>query len=447
MIIHYFRLNYYFLAAFFLYHFRLKNVNSKLFYASLYLFSKTSFRLPQQARKDLFIVIRTWISTVRSFSLKPAMKTPIEFNGLAALDSGMDAMKDRQDYLSYYGQKVSCFFARNELCGSISPVHRLLHVINSVFLAILLSPFSFSRNRASYALIIREMHEAANLTFLLKRNNIKRLYQFCIYEKDSNFLAYFLSKNGIEVSKIPSEVPLVFANKIIVADELNLCFAYQKEEIKEFQKTIFCDKINLWMPEMFMKYMHVYKDKTFNIEKNSIGFYSSALWLRKKLNHAQVEIGSYDAEEELSGFLSEYMEQRKELKLYIFAHPKEKSSPEVLNETREHYGKIFNALGSRVELLTETSTEAYHKVNTGISLFSTITFERIAMGFKTILAPLDYKEFPLPQSDLKKISVYSKIELINKMNESLDQTKKVFFEKNGLSEYVVPGINVEYNLV
>ena len=60
-------------------------------------------------------------------------------------------------------------------------------------------------------------------------------------------------KSGVYINKIPSEVPLVFANKVIVADELSFCFAYQKEEFEEFRETMFVKKTQQWVPETFFK--------------------------------------------------------------------------------------------------------------------------------------------------------------------------------------------------
>ena len=92
----------------------------------------------------------------------------------------------------------------------------------------------------------------------------------------------------------------------------------------------------------------------------------------------------------------------------------------------------------RVELTDTTikSTEAFAKVNIGISVFSTIIFERISLGFKTILAPLDKKDFPLSGSPFRNICAYTREELFSKLDKNLSMNNKEFFEVNNVSAYV-----------
>jgi hypothetical protein len=437
-------------GAWFIYIFRLKALHPKLYYSSIYLFSKQSFRLPQSAKSDFFIVFKSYVNTLRTiFQDSPEIKKTSGGN-IAVLDSTIKGADVRANYLSIFGVKPDLFLARESLSGSFSFGQKLL----GFFLVTKLFSFfwsgSFSRNRAAYALLLRESVEWINLLTILKRNKITELYMFCIYEKDSNMLAHLLMKRKIKVNKITSEVPLTFANKIIVADKIILCFNYQKEELKAYKKTMFYTETETWLPEAQGAYLHLYNNKSFEIPQQVIGFYSSAFWLRKKLNHSIADVGSYDAEEEVLKYVSEYLVLNPNLKLVIFTHPYEKKTEELWNDTLTYYKSVLSPqIMTRVEITEKgiSSTHAFNKVNIGISVFSTIMFERINLGFKTILTPIDKTDFPLVNSPFRNICAYSKEELFMKLDKNLPLNKSEFFTRNDIENYISDKTNINYNLI
>lgn len=423
--------------------------NKKLYYASIYLFSKQSFRLPQSAKSDVLIIIRRYLATVKKIVNTKPMFHNMGTEAIAAFDSDFIAEEKRLQYLAWFNVKPGYFFSREYLNGSVNFLHACIHLFFVSLFTLLVLPFSFSRRRVSYALLLTETVEWANLLWLFKKHTITKVYHHNIYEKDANFLAYLLMKRNVSVSKITSEVPLVFANKIILTNELCLCFAYQAEEAEAFKETMFYDKLTVWLPEMQISYIDKYKNKVFDIPVNAIGFYSSAFWLRKKLNHSIADVGSYDVEENLLGFVAEYLKRNETLRMVVFTHPYEKNTPENYKLAMEHYSRYFpHELMSRVEFTGqgERSTDEFQKVNIGISVFSTIMFERISLGFKTILAPLDKKDFPLEKSPFRNICAYSKEELFRKLDENLPYSKKEFFDKNNIPGYFHASVNLDYKL-
>ncbi len=422
--------------AYFKYRFKGKDSDPKLYYSALYLFSKQSFRLPQSAKKDIFIILKTYFSIIKQiFTQKPDIRR-ISGGNVGVFDSGYNAQDMRLAYLKHFGVEGNYFISRENLSGSLNV---FMDLLRTNFLCSLVGIFAFSKRRVNYALLLKETLEWRNLITLLKKHNITKLYHFCIYEKDANMLSYILSKHHIQTVKITSEVPLTFANKIIVADEIKLCFGYQNEEVNAFKETIFTNKIETWMPEMQMTYLDKYKDREFDLPVNTIGFYSSAFWLRKKLNHSIADVGSYDVEEELVKYISEYLSAHANLKLILFTHPYEKRTAEVFSQTKEHYTRLFGAaLMERVTLTDASvrSTDVFNTVNIGLSVFSTIMFERLSLGFKTILAPFDTKNFPLPGSPFRHICAYTKEELFSKLDKNLPLGNTEFFELNDIKNYL-----------
>jgi hypothetical protein len=367
----------------------------------------------------------------------------------AVFDANESSREKREEYLNYFGAKPAYFISRNQLCGSLTGAHRVIHVLFISLFVLPLIPFSLSRRRVNYALLLTEMVEWVNLYYVLKTNRITQLYHFCIYEKDSNFLAYWLQKKEISVSKIPSEVPLTFANKIVIADELCLCFPYQHEEVKMFHETMFVNKLSDWLPEMQISYINQYKDKNFEVPVNRIGYYSGAFWFRVKMNHSIADIGSYDVEHHLLQNIASYLEARPNINLLVFLHPHEKKNPAHFEETKQYYRTVFGEeLLKRVEFTEANvrSTDCFHLINIGLSVFSTIVFERLSLGFKTLLAPMEKTDFPLENSPFRNICCYTKEQLFSKLDENLKYNKEEFFCNNKIDYYFQKDLNINYSL-
>lgn len=85
--------------------------------------------------------------------------------------------------------------------------------------------------------------------------------------------------------------------------------------------------------------------------------------------------------------------------------------------------------------ITVSSIEGFDDINLAVSLYSTLMFERIYLGFKTIIAPFDYDEFPIKQSSLNHICVHNMEELYFKLDVNLKLTTIEFFEMNHLKSY------------
>lgn len=441
----------YLVKAFFFYVFGSKNSLNPVYLSSVYLFSKSSFRLPESSKTDRLIILKIFFYSIKnSFTKKIEFKKYQSNKPIAVLDGDFNSEQNRMQYLNFFNVHPNFFLSKENLYGSMNLIGACIHSLFIFIIFIFLLPFSLSSNRATYALLLREMPELVNLIGFLKANGITHLYQFCIYEKDANFNAFILSKKHIKVSKITSEVPLVFANKIIIADEINICFAYQQEELNAFKNGMHYSKVNQWLPEMQITYLDHYNNKDFKVARNVIGFYSSAFWLRKQSNHSIADVGSYDVEEDLLLCLKEYLYDNPDLKLIVFSHPYEKRTPELFEKTLKYYHAIFGGLLlNRIEVTGKESNSVttFHKVNVGISVFSTISFERLSLGFKSILAPFDKKEFPLSSSPFRNICAYNKSELFTLLDYNFLLERDVFFSKNNIEAYVNPKVQVSYELV
>lgn len=411
--------------------------NSLLYCAGKSL-TQITFRLPNESKNDFFITIRIFKRVL--FNLFKRKKAFLKLNQnthTAIFDVNHNTTELRINYIkTYSGENCSSFISKNDLISFLSVYLTMFYVVVLIltFIPIFLISL-FSKNKFHYPLMIQEFFETIQLVYLVKKYHIYKVHYFCIYERDSNICAFILMKFGIYINKIPSEVPLCFFNKSIIANELSFCFDYQKEEFGFYNKTMFVDKTNVWAPEQILNAPKRFLTPDRNESKASydIGFFSSGNWLRAQLG--DVDMGHHDKDNEeliLRGLI--HYVQQSNLKLRVFLHPLEKITQHKLASDLYYKEFLqFNNVSLADTLIS--SIEGFDDINIAVSLYSTLMFERIYLGFKTILAPFDYDDFPIKQSSLNHICVRNMKQLYAKLDVNLDLTTVDFFQTNQLQNY------------
>ena len=408
-----------------------------LFYSGKDLFYKLSFRNSMKSKNDFFFSLRClkrmWfriLHTNNSF-------LELSESGSTIVDAHSGNRDLRIKYVEHFTKKkVRMFIAKNELPFGFSVLHKTFFMFILIFfspMVILLSLFDKQKQR--WPMIFNELFEYICLAWLLKNKKIKELHYFCIYEKDANIVAWLLMRQNIYVNKIPSEVPLYFFNKVIVASELSFCFAYQQEEFIEYQQTMFVDKTNLWAPEQILKAPQRFLSKNKINPQYDIGFFSSGNWLRSKLGDIDLGYNDKENEELVLKALITYVKNNN-LKLRLFIHPLEKK---LINKavTQAYYYEFLQNTNVSIADYKIPSIDGFDEINIGVSLYSTLMFERIYLGFKTIIAPFGYDQFPIKQSSLKNICVTHINELFDKLDSNLNLNTQDFFQKNQISKYSI----------
>ncbi|MBK7666183.1 MAG: hypothetical protein IPJ32_01895 [Sphingobacteriaceae bacterium] len=104
-----------------------------------------------------------------------------------------------------------------------------------------------------------------------------------------------------------------------------------------------------------------------------------------------------------------------------------------MEATREYY-KSFS---ENIELadLTVPNAHQFYNAEVGVTLFSTLSYERLFWGFKTIIYPLGYEGFPIKNSNFNSVCVKSEEELRLKLNSALEVSDEKFYEVNGIENY------------
>ena len=141
---------------------------------------------------------------------------------------------------------------------------------------------------------------------------------------------------------------------------------------------------------------------------------------------------SFDDEIELLEILNEYC-KLKDSEIVVFPHPKE------LLEKNKVSAKDFYSqyLGSNFKFFDSGTTALnFEKVDIAVSTYSTVTFERLFMGFKSLFYTKSINEFPLPSASLNNICASSKEIFLEKLDVFLNYSRKEYFESNNLNSYV-----------
>lgn len=356
---------------------------------------------------------------------------------IAIYNGNLDALTLRSDYLHLLcGERAGIAFSKDMLSSDMPFLMRILAAVHMFFSALFLSLFMpFSRHRENLAVLPLSLIETSHLMHLVKRFQIKKVHFFCIYLSDANLCAWLLQRYGVKVNKIPSEVPLGFLNQEIISDSLALCFRYQDDEMKAFASGMHVKEVLHWVPETVFLNAHLYVGKTFPHPGPTVGYYSSAMWLRVALGHMDFKDNAEVAEEKLCEALREYFLTRQDAKLQIYLHPLEKIDAATLRRTQEYYGRIFSGVPFVFVNETRPTGNCFHECNLAVSVYSTVIFERIFFGFKSVLFPVGLIDFPLPQSAFSRICATDKARLFEIIDRNLPLSDEAFFEQNGLPLY------------
>lgn len=393
-----------------------------------------SLRFPERSGKDPLLSLRVAWRLIKAVEKKTPHKTIKAVS--AILDTHNSSEELRVNYISRItGKKEHVYLAKEGLHSTASTLDKFnVYVCIIILTSVSFVSGLFRKNKVHFPLLILQGVECFNLIKTLKQNNIWYLYYFSIYENDANLVAYLLQKQGIKINKIASEVPLTFWNKTVLSSELSLCFKYQEEEVKFYANTMFIEKTNLWIPELSYEAPRKYIDNNFTMTKGTIGFYSSANWLRQFMGDKSLGLNETENEDQLLKDLLSYTEQKKELALLIYLHPLEKKA-ETWQLVQEHYSSAVGRSNVRISDPKKRSADFFEEAEIGVALYSTILFERIFFGFKTLLMPLGYDDFPLKHSTLSNICIIDSKSLCAKLNLSLAQSNENFFSENNLKGY------------
>jgi len=384
------------------------------------LLSDLTYRLPNSAKKDLFIGFKEWKRVISRKSLFRQLTPEAPFV-LVSTSNQSDIAKE---YISANTSNQTLnVLVREEL--SLPSYSLQFHLFA---LRISIQCLLDSR-RINLSLLIREVVEWTAVANSISAQKSTGLFDFTPFEKDSNALAFLLMEKGIHVTKIPSPGPLMGHHTFMIADDVVLSSAYQMEELPHFEHW-YIESLLHWPPEQYMRYALHYVNAPLP-PRNTIGFYSHGEWVRRKRGHANFGMGIQENELFLLNCLATFLAKHPEFQLIIFPHPKERNDKEF----ESFYSSIFKENNMSVAPLEMKSSENFFKVNIGVMAYSTLLFERLSLGYKTFIGTNFPTSFPLEGSPLQSLCLSNYEMFETSLIVAHEETEKDFFVRKGLENY------------
>jgi hypothetical protein len=411
--------------------------DSDLFLTKKCLLENISFQLPATAALDRLIGFREWFRNSKKIFSSHKATTKFREGGTSAVLGGfMRQSPAIQSYIEFEsGEKLTWYFGKAEW-PEMPEGSRFFYWLKWTLAC---TPYIrksiFATNRANWALLIRELNDTTVFIHWLRKNNVKRLYDFLPYELESNWISLLCRKLGIETIKIPSSGPLATHNSILIADKIALSSPYHQEELKIFSNSIRYKSLLKWGPERAQTYIQRYRKNKPESSGKVIGFYSHASWLRLAQDHADVGLNIPEAEEKLLNDLFRFVNENKEFELRIFLHPREKEN-DMIEATKVHYNSKLGEGKYQFNDFAKHTTVCFEDAGIAMAAFSTILFERLFAGYKTLIGNYGIPDFPLQGSKLNEICFSDYSQLSKLIEKSIHESDSDFFERNQLEDYL-----------
>jgi hypothetical protein len=382
----------------------------------------SSFNLPEKFRYSY----KSVLSELRKLACIPVKLDTHELtesnnNSSIVYDLSDVSKKERIHYLRFYGiENELVFVTSHELIYFSSFGHKVWFLLVTFPIQIqLLILGLFKKDISGLSFVLKNILITSNFLRLCKRQKIKDVYMFGIYDTNSAFLSYSLMKNHSYVHQITSEVPIYKWNKIIVTNELILCSEYQFAEIEAFKKTVVYDSCKLFGPELYYKVADLYQLPA--VKNNKVAFYSTGGWVRNKLGNIDQGVDIESFEEKILKDIDDCLSEYKELELIIYPHPREKvyfdHSIELLHQ---HYLKFLPNCKFTVKTENILTDEFFNECYLAICFISTVMFERVHSKRQSVLMYQNEKEFPLKNN-------VDYLHFINSKDELKTIIKKCYF--------------------
>ena len=395
-----------------------------------------SFRLPEKAKDDRLIGFRVWRRMHQSI-VRNQQKSYTPGLGKSMVIQGVARNKERiLRYLNFQSKEnIPYFIAKDELPfknQQLTAAERRALNLYSLKIAVQCLFHSDRKNRALFPSFCLENWALCDFA---RKEKIERAYDFSPYLIDANLYTKSLQENGVEVSKIPSSGPLKAHNKYLLGDALALSTPYQFMEVEKYQGTIRIDRVLKWIPERALEYIQIYQNPSLpEPPKFSIGYYSHGGWLRAASGHADNGLNIPQAELALMEDLAAWLSKEPDKELLIFLHPKERQAA-VIEQCEAFYKKHFPQVKYRFSDPGKSTSEGFHLVDLGIAVYSTVLYERLFAGYKSLIGNYGMNDFPDPKASLAHICFQSRQELFDQLEQSFLEDRKVFFQKNELEGY------------
>jgi len=412
-----------------------QNKNTDEFLAAVSMFESMTYRLLSTSANDRLIGFRMIYRLLKQLGnghkdivleLDPHSKTMIIGGGIKLNEMVVQYIRQSSgDDIKSYIEKDSLLLSKR------IPMSQVMTFLPFAFKQAFRCIFNW--RRINIALTIHELLEISAVLKYVRENEIEHVYDFFPYEKDSNFMTLILRAEGVRITKNPSPGPLATHNRILIADIVTVSTPYQLEELKKFSETIRVKEYLLWPPERAFTYYQRYINHI-PAERNTIGFYSHGQWIRKAQGHSDDGVTSIDGESQILGWLKQLLVEMPQFKLIIFPHPRERY-PENIESMKAYYRSKLGEVNYEVITDGVKTMQALEKVDIAVVLFSTVIYERLFCGYKTLIGNNRIRSFPMNMSPLNNICFQNYEGMRKLIIEFADKDEDYFFTKTNLQDY------------
>lgn len=424
----------------------------KYYLAHRSFFTTPIWRLPATYQQDRLVVMRMLSYTLKRLWKEKLPAPAAAADGLAVFAGRNESEQVRMKYMTLVsGAQPSTYIARENLAKGRGLFSQLLITACVLQFAFWLFPICLlSRRRANYALVLLSFSEACQLVWVLRKAKVREVICFDIYENDSNALAILLMLRGITVNKNTSDVPVCMINPCIIADVVSCCQKFQEAEIRALSRTMRVGKVQTWLPENFEGIAPRYKipQDYAAVPALTVGFYSSGSWIREREGYPDLGDGFYAVEKQLKLWLRDYFESRRGsgIRMIVFPHPNEKKTEQDYADAIAHYKQVFAGTDFEMRPRSSSTLSEFHFADVAISVYSTVSYERLFMGFKSLIFPYQMNYLP-PGTPLDKIAPEDQGELFDLLDRSLAVSREEFFRDAGLAGGTVESFMGYYTAV
>ena len=396
--------------------------------------SNMSYRLGRNAEDQPTIGLRTvWRTWRKMNSVGTCLTVLNEGPGFAIFDGDFRYQSLEHTYVTRQSTApISAFVSKTDLPYQFKG-HYLAQFVWLMFSLRFVAQCMVSRkSRVQFALHPVFIAELTALSKVIDAHSIEGIYDFSPYFIDSNWTYVFLRHQLSEYIKLPSPGPLKTHNHTLLCDTLIVSSGYHEEELPHLPDVRY-KKLEKWLPEWAFTYIDRYLNHPSVPPPQSIGFYSHGSWLRTMEGHSDDNLSIDKSEAQLLNDLQHFLTENRAYSLTIFLHPRErKLSPEqCLEHYRTHLGSVeFKFADNEVP-----STQAFEQVEIGVAAFSTILYERLFCGYKTLIGNYFTPGFPIEGSALAPICFGNREALFAALHSCGETSTSEFFAQPGMSRY------------
>lgn len=400
------------------------------------LMTHKSFQLSEDCGNRRLIGLSELRRCLRKLQPKPTGYKRVGVHNVLLLVAGMPLSKQATEYIRFSGGlDIGHIISRDE----IQPTKPIRFEDKWAFLMfalpLVVRCFLFKENRCNAALLMRKVVINFLVLQKIREEEIKYVYNFVPYEIDSNFQSLLLRQEGVHVTFIPSSGPLGTWNKVMICDEVVFSTPYHHEEKVKFAETMRFQGILNWGPERAYTYLPRYLSNRPAAKKKTLGFYSHGSWLRLELGHTQTDMDLAGAESACLDFAKSFVYNNRDWKLVVFTHPREKWA-ENFQGAKKYFESKLNGVEWEFADMTKPSAELFDAADIGLATFSTIIYERLYCGYKTLICIKGIDGFPMAGSSLNNLTFTSFEEMQALVIESAEFSETEFFERNSLKGYL-----------